>query len=77
MLRVSEESNNAKQSNTIRMNKYYIVGNQLYEQEPTPEELNWGDSKASMYTVTCTSIEGAKEFLRMLQRARLANPELK
>ena len=59
------------------MNKYYIIGNSLYETEPTPEELNWGQSKDAMYAVTCTSIEGAKEFLRMLQRARLVNPELK
>ena len=59
------------------MNKYYIVGDNLYDKEPTPEELNWGDSKDAMYTVACTSIEGAKEFLRMLQRARQENPELK
>ena len=59
------------------MNKYYIVANQIYLQEPTPEELNWGDSKDAMYTVTCTSIEGAKEFLRMLQMARQRNPKLK
>jgi hypothetical protein len=59
------------------MNKYYIIGNTLYEQEPTPEDLHWGLSKEAMYTVTSTSIQGAEEFLRMLQRARLANPELK
>lgn len=59
------------------MNKYYIIHDTIYEQEPTPEELNWGESKDAMYTVTCTSIEGAKEFLRMLQMARQRNPKLK
>lgn len=59
------------------MNKYYIVGNTLYQNEPQAEDLHWGLSKESMYTVTCTSINGAEEFLRMLQRARLTNPELK
>jgi len=59
------------------MNKYYIIGNTLYQNEPTPEDLHWGQSKTSMYTVTCSSILGAEEFLRMLQRARLTNPELK
>ena len=59
------------------MNKYYIIGDNLYNQEPTPEDLHWGESKDSMYTVTCTSIQGAQEFLRMLQRARLTNPDLK
>jgi hypothetical protein len=59
------------------MNKYYIVGNNLHTEEPTPEDLNWGQSKDAMYTVTCTTIEGANEFLRMLQRARLTNPNLK
>ena len=53
------------------MNKYYIIGNTLYEQKPETT------SKTAMYTVTCTSIEGANEFLRMLQRARLENPKLK
>lgn len=59
------------------MNKYYIVGNNLYTQEPTPEDLHWGDSKTAMYTVTCSSILGAEEFLRMLQDARERNPDLK
>tara|TARA_R110000772_G_scaffold71391_1_gene156534 strand:+ start:145 stop:306 length:162 start_codon:yes stop_codon:yes gene_type:complete len=53
------------------MNKYYIVGNTLHEQKPE------NASKDAIYTVTCTSIDGATEFLRMLQRARLENPELK
>ena len=59
------------------MNKYYIVGNRIFQEEPTPEDLYWGQSKDAMYTVTSTTIEGAQEFLRMLQRARLANPKLK
>lgn len=71
MLRVSKACNNAKQPNLIQMNKYYIVGNTLHEQKPE------NASKDAIYTVTCTSIDGATEFLRMLQRARLENPELK
>lgn len=59
------------------MNKYYIIGDQIYKEEPTPEQLNWGDSKTAMYTVSCKSIQGAEEFLRMLQMARQRNPELK
>jgi len=52
------------------MNKYFIVGNRIFTDKPEAIEDH-------IYTVQCKTMNNAEEFLRMLQRARQENPNLK